>query len=143
MNLEPPLKRLRPTKLNPNTCILCNTYLPTRKGSDYKTVVRNPTIASFSALFDAAKKRKDDVHDRILSFKYDILSGKIPIAFHKSCRASYTSKSNLQYVRCADDPRPASCLESTIPCVTREDTSSFSIRRDYFMCGNVYQKGRN
>lgn len=104
MNLEPPAKRPRPTKLNSDTCVLCNKPLPTGKGSDYKTVVRNPTIAGLNALFDAAEKRKDEVYDRMFTLKEEMFSANIQVAFHKSCRASYTSKSNLQYLHPGDDP---------------------------------------
>ena len=76
---------------------MCNKQLLGR-GKDAANIVQNPTGDGHKVLFSPTELHKDDVYDRLLPFKDDILGGKVYVSHHKSCCSGYVSKSNLKHV---------------------------------------------
>ena len=90
--IKPNVKRRK--HFDVSLCVICNENLGSPNDSNF---VNNPTSEGLSSLIEACKIRADDVASFILSVQDDILSKKIKISYHKTCRATYTSKSNLRY----------------------------------------------
>ena len=136
---QPPPKKRR---TQDNLCILCKKRL--NVGSDRRNVVLQPKREGLQTLLDASERRRDNVYDAIFPVREDILSGEIKIAFHKNCRASYTSQQNLNSVK-NESPQPStSTVSEEAPGsrrLSRAETSAFNIRRDCFVCGKVYKRG--
>ena len=143
MDLQPTAKRLR--HLDSTLCIICNKSLG--KGKESANIVKSPTQDGLKVLFEACEIRKDDVHDRLLPFKDDILQNHMHVSYHKSCRLSYVSKSNLKHVPakhdCDDSQSQPTCSSSSTAGARsgKDITSAFNIRRDCFICGKVWKKG--
>ena len=97
INLEvkpTPPKRLK--SLDIQHCVICSEKFDKRNPD---LIVRNPTKEGLNTLVAASEIRKDEVFHRLQSMKENILNENIQnIAFHKKCRATYTSKSNLKYI---------------------------------------------
>ena len=141
MDLEPTTKRL--CHLDSTLCIICNKKLG--KGKDLASIVKSPTQDGLKMLLDACDIRRDDVHDRLMPFKQDILENTISVSYHKSCRSSYVSKSNLKHIPTSYDCDASQAMSSSSSEHTlhegRDATSAFNIRRDCFICGKVWKKG--
>ena len=88
--LENPPKKCRKS-LDSNLCLLCNK---TVNGNKPDQVVLKPTKEGLATIFSASEIRQDEIFERLQNFKADLLSGDLCIPYHKSCRATYTSKSN-------------------------------------------------
>lgn len=116
---------------NASDCILCFKRL----GKPEKDVTRNPTPQGLTSIFETAELKDDIVHKRLGAYKEDIISLKLKVAYHRSCRASYTSKSHRKTklhdpVECVEeDAYPASKR------LKRDGTQTFDIRTHCFICG--------
>ena len=114
-------------------CIICSELL---EGSSRGPSVKKPTSDGLRAVLDAACQRKDEVHELLSPVRDDILSFHCRVSFHKSCRAKYTSKTNLQYV--GSEPGPSCNVEATATearRLSRQGTIGFNIREHCFICG--------
>ena len=61
------------------------------------------------------------------------------MSYHKSCRAQYTSKTNVSHQTEKSEPPGPSASSSQPRRLSREDTGSFNIREQCFICG-YYEK---
>lgn len=105
-------------------------------------VVKQPTPGGLNAIINACQLRKDYVYETLWPIRDDILNLNIKVAFHKSCRTKYTSKSNLPKSDCADHEQQCGASVSTQPSrLSRTETSGFDIQRDCFICGKTKNKG--
>ena len=95
---------------NASDCILCFKLL----GKPDKDVTRNPAPQGLTSIFAAGELKDDIVHKRLGVYKEDTISVKLKVAYHRSCRATYTSKSHRKTklhdpVECVEeDASPAS-----------------------------------
>ena len=138
MEVEPPPKKSKLHPPNTGECIFCLCKLDGRK-SQVKTTEGLQTI------LNACEIRKDHVCVRLLPFKTDLLSGTVAIACHRACRAAYTSTTNLKHVENTSSSCTVTVTEPVTPPPTpeshtkakqtRDETSSFNIRQDCFICG--------
>lgn len=131
---HPPQKK--PRTFDPNICVIC--FKPLQQGKKSSTAVKSPTLEGLQSILNAAEQRRDEVHEYLSPHKDDIISMSQFVSYHKLCRASYTSKTNvkgaqsktsLQFEGQTDEVQVSSRRMS------REDTTSFNIRRDCFICG--------
>ena len=140
MEVEPPLKKSKLLQPNTGECIFCCCKL-----HEKTSWVKDVTKEGLQTIFNACEIRKDNVCDRLLPFKADLLSGAMEIAYHKACRAAYTSASNLKHVErtgtsctvqelITPPPTPESHTKAR---QTRDETSSFNIRQNCFICGKT------
>ena len=135
MDLESPAAKRR--KLDTDHCIICFKFLNPKKD----LVVKNPTPDGLNAILKACQHRKDNVYETLWPIQQDILSLKLKVGFHKSCRAKYTSKSNLPKhanPNSSDaDPRatPENSEPTTHERISRCTTGGFDIRKACFICG--------
>lgn len=136
---EPPPKKPR---TQGTACIICDKRLDVE--ADRRNIVLQPKLEGLQTLLAASEKRKDSFYAKIFSIRDDILSGEIKIAFHRTCRASYTSEQNLKFVK-TESPKPSSSAASEEAQgsrrLSRAETSTFDISRDCFVCDKVYKKG--
>ena len=120
-------------------CVICNKLLSEEKA------VLHPTEQGISTLLDAAEIRQDAIHERISKSRNGIMDGTVKIAFHKSCRASYTAKHNLQLASRKKQSNPSTSTtekENIDPlrrCL-RAYTPEFCIRTQCFICGSSYKR---
>jgi hypothetical protein len=124
---EPPPKRHCSSK-----CIICLKKLT-------GPVVKNPSETGLLSLFQACEVRGDDVAQRILPIKDQILAREYPVSFHKACRGTYTSKSNLKYAGNVSEAATGCSSNSDPPArLTRglSSSSKFNIRSQCFICGS-------
>ena len=139
MSLPPPQKK---RKMQSTLCIICNDHLHVEAARD--NIVLNPTDKGIHSLLTASEKRKDTVYDTIFPIREGILSGEIKIVFHKSCRATYTSKHNLNFVK-NKSPEPSTSKGSDMAensrILSQADTSAFDIKRDCFVCDKPNKRG--
>ena len=89
---EPPEKKQK--TLYSNTCIVCFGLL--KKQQKSKPFVNNPKYEGLKVILDAANERKDELHDYFSPHREDILTKVVFVTYHVSCRASYTSKTNIK-----------------------------------------------
>lgn len=130
MDLEAPLVKRR--KIDTDHCIICFKPLNTKK----EDIIKNPTFNGLNAIFKASQIRKDDVYESIWPLQQDILSLDLKVSFHKSCRAKYTSKSNLATFHPDDSDQQSCTSAATEPTrVSRNETAGFDIRNNCFICG--------
>ncbi len=131
----PPKKKIKSTN-----CVICNKLL------SWEKAIKDPTQQDIRTLLDAAQLRQDDVYERLLPNHDDILNGSIRIAFHKSCRSSYTAKHNVQL---AVRKRKTEASPSTNhnpdsdphnKRYLRVDTPDSHIRIQCFICGSSYKR---
>lgn len=125
------------TRIKSCNCVICDRPL-----SD-EPATKNPTERGIRTLLDVAQVRQDTVHERLSSSRDDILAGNVQIAFHRSCRASYTTKRNVQLVAGQGDsgPKP-STSQGADSCkrLKRTDTQHFNIRNQCFVCAKSYRR---
>ena len=128
MDLKAPSAKRR--KVSADHCIICFKTLNHKK----EPVVKNPTSEGLNAILKTSELKKDDVYETLWPLQHDILNFTLKVAFHKSCRAKYTSKSNLdKFHSRSGDQQPSS---STIPSrLSRSETGGFDIRNECFICG--------
>ena len=122
-------------------CIICLKKLTGH-------IVKSPSETGLLSLIHACEVRGDDVAKRILPIKDQILARDYPISFHKACRSTYASKSNLKYAEKA----PGSATEGTSDSISNTDetparltrgllaSSQFDIRSQCFICGKSSQR---
>ena len=138
MNSRPPKKR----RTQEDVCIICDNHLDVK--AHRRNIVLQPQREGLQTLLNASEKRRDSVYDAIFPIGEDILSGETKIAFHKNCRASYTSLQNLNFVK-NESPQPSTSTASEEAQgsrrLCRKETSAFDIKRDCFVCGKVYRRG--
>ena len=128
---EPQTKRLRFFKIA--HCIICSDLLPDSKRGP---AVKNPTVERLRSVLNAAELRHDDIYQQILPHREDILTLQFKVSYHKSCRAQYISKTNIsRQTEESESPGP-SASSSQPRRLSREDTSSFNIREQCFICGS-------
>lgn len=139
MDIQPPAKKQRTASLDSNKCALCQKPLDFK--GRHQDFTRNPTSDGLKTLFAALEIRKDEASQRLLPFKEDILLGKVKIAFHRTCRATITSKHNLKSSSEVDNEETNNQTSSSIPRLTREENAGFRIRQDCFICGRSKKKG--
>lgn len=137
---HPPLKKRRTQE---DVCIICNNRLDVK--ADRRNIVLQPKRDGLQTLLNASEKRKDSVYDVIFPMREDILSGVTKIAFHKNCRASYTSLQNLNFVK--NESPQSSTFAASVEAegsrrLNRAATLTFDIKRDCFVCGKVYKRGQ-
>ena len=77
--------------LNETLCSLCEKPLQGDKNNPH---VRNPTLEGLKTLLKDAQERGDEVHKRLSPHSDDILSFRLKVSYHRSCRANYCSSSN-------------------------------------------------
>ena len=126
-----------------NNCLICDKSLFNCTPCDF---VKFPTKQGILSIFKASEVYRDDVYERILAKKDDILGKKFPVFFHNSCRSSYTSSTNLlrfkeKSVVCSVGSNiPSTSLATQQATYTRShssNTSDFSIRTHCIICGNI------
>lgn len=118
--------------LNSKNCIICSKPLI----QEQRPYVNNPTYEGLKKVIDCAELRDDEVHKRVSPHKEDILGFKIQVSYHKLCRASYASKTNIKGPDATRNQSEASSTPATLSGrLSREDTISFNVRRDCFICG--------
>ena len=128
---EPQTKRRR--SLDIAHCVICSDVL---QGSNHGPAVKNPTVEGLRSVLNAAELRQDDIYQQIWPHREDILTLQFKVSYHKSCRAKYTSKTNVsRQTEKSESPAP-SASSSQPRRLTREDTSSFNIREQCFICGS-------
>lgn len=147
MNIEPESKHLKSGVPDSSNCALCLKKLEHKGRQGH--FVRNPIAEGLQTLFAALEIRKDEAFHRLVPFKDDIFAGRMNIAFHKSCRATYTSKSNLlQYMGPGGEDNRDETSTKTVslgasqagtPRLCRDDL--FNIRRDCFICSKSHKRG--
>jgi hypothetical protein len=101
-------------------CVICSEVL---EGSNKGPAVKNPTEEGLRSVMNAAELE-------------DILSLQFNVSYHKSCRAQYTSKTNITYQTEKSQFPAASACSPQPRRLSREDTSSFNIREQCFICGS-------
>jgi len=138
MDLQPPTKK---KKIDCNLCIFCSRKLDTTKKS-CKTVVNNPTHDGLVAIFNACDTRRDAVYESLWPLRDEVLNFELKIRFHKTCRASYTSVTNQKFSQSNLTPITSSSPDSVIieTGAKRDETSSFDVRRDCFVCAKTSNK---
>lgn len=111
-------------------CFICGKSITTPDNN----IVRNPRTQGLLTLITAAEKRLDKCGKRILQHKEEILSGKIKIVFHASCRKSYTSIQNTKIVSCnKDNIKPSFSAKS-------RNVNVFDIRNMCLICNKSGRK---
>ncbi len=119
--------------LDPKLCIICGTHF--EKGKKKETYVQNPTVEGLQRILTFAQQRDDDVHKTLAPYTDDILSSKIKVSYHVSCRVNYCSKTKIS------EQQQVANVESESTSAPRKlsgaDTTSFKIRRDCFICGKA------
>ena len=90
------------TPLDEKLCFICEKPLQGDKKNPY---IKNPTLEGLKTILKVAQERGDEVHKRVSPHSDDILSFKLKVSYHKSCRASYSSSSN--YTPAASEQEPA------------------------------------
>lgn len=108
-----------------------------KKGRNKIHYVKNPTAEGLQRILNVAQQRDDDVHKTLSPYTDDILSFKIKVSYHRSCRANYSSKTNIseqQVANVESESIPASVSSRRL---SRVDTLSFDIRRHCFICGRA------
>ena len=115
-----------------NKCMICFKPL----GNITNNFIIIPTPAGVLAVIKASEVRKDDVYDRLWDKQEEILTLKCKVFFHKSCRASYTSKSNIKRKQPSTEHEDIYYTDSQeSKRIRRCDTMSFDIRSHCFICG--------
>ena len=127
MDLDQPSSSNKQT-LDNKHCILCFKLL----GKNENNITRNPTTQGLTSILQTAKLKNDDVFHRLSFIEDDILNLKVKVAYHRSCRASYTSKSNLKTKQIVTEPINA---PSEPKRLKRDLSQHFNIRTDCFICG--------
>ena len=126
-------------KIKASNCVICNKPL-----SEGKAIV-DPTEQGIRTLLDAAQVRQDAVYEKLSPSHDSILAGTVKTAFHKSCRASYAAKRNVQLAasKTVSEPSPSTSQNQNPDlnkrCL-RADTSNFNIRSQCFICGSSYKR---
>lgn len=131
---EPPAKKVK--TLDTSLCIICKKKLYSKDNSE--PVVKNPTIEGLNSILKYADQKKDDVFELLSPHKEAVLSKKIQVSFHKSCRAKYTSKTNLMHVMkpYEDVSQKNEQLPSVRESSRRSGSVAFDIRKNCFICGD-------
>ncbi len=84
--------------------------------------------------------RQDAIHERLSQSRDGIMDITIKIAFHKSCRASYTARHNVHLASWQKESEPLPSTTQTVntdpPTCSRADTPEFNIRTQCFICGS-------
>ena len=133
---EHPRKRLK--FLDPNHCLICSKTLDLNKPEH---LVLKPTKEGLRTILSASEIRKDDVFHGLQQCTDELLSGELCIPYHKSCRSSYTSKSNLKHVDTVIQSTSHNDIECTSAGPSRSSRDeNFNIRRDCFLCGKAYKR---
>ena len=79
--------------LYPNLCIICGTGL--EKGKKQEPCVKKPRAEGLQRILHVAQQRDDDVNKTLSPYIDNILSFKIMVSYLVSCRANYSSKTNI------------------------------------------------
>ncbi len=79
--------------LDPKLCIICGKHF--EKGKKKDPYVQNPTVEGLQRILTLAQQRDDDVHKTLAPYTDDILSSKIKVSYHVSCRANYCSNTKI------------------------------------------------
>jgi len=98
---EPQTKRRR--SLDIAHCVICSDLL---QGSNQGPAVKNPTVEGLRSVLNAAELRQDDIYQQIWPHREDILTLQFKVSYHKSCRAQYTSKTNVSQTEKSESRRP-------------------------------------
>ncbi len=117
--------------LDPKLCIICGKNF--EKGKKKDPYVQNPTVEGLQRILTLAQQR-DDVHKTLAPYTDDILSSKIKVSYHVSCRANYCSKTKISEQQQVANVESEST--SAPRRLSRADTT-FKIRRDCFICGKA------
>ncbi len=119
--------------LDPKLCIICGKHF--EKGKKKDPYVQNPTVEGLQRILTLAQQRDDDVHKTLAPYTDDILSSKIKVSYHVSCRANYCSNTKISEQQQVANVESEST--SAPRRLSRADTTSFKIRRDCFICGKA------
>jgi len=119
--------------LDPKLCIICGKHF--EKGKKKDPYVQSPTVEGLQRILTLAQQRDDDVHKTLAPYTDDILSSKIKVSYHVSCRANYCSKTKISEQQQVENVESEST--SAPRRLSRADTTSFKIRRDCFICGKA------
>ncbi len=111
--------------LDPKLCIICGKHF--EKGKKKDPYVQNPTVEGLQHILTLAQQRDDDVHKTLAPYTDDILSSKIKVSYHVSCRANYCSKTKISEQQQVANVESEST--SAPRRLSRADTTSFKIRR--------------
>ena len=99
-----------------------------------------------SNLLGAMNLRNAEVDQLLAPLREEIHNYQCKVSYHKSSQANYISQTIMQYA--ASDPLP-SCIISIISRTDEQgrlswqDTSSFNIREDFFICGSADKSEKN
>ena len=118
--------------LDPKICIICGKNL--EKGKKKEPYVQKPTVEGLQRILTLAQQRDDDVHKTLAPYTDDILSSKIIVSYHVSCRANYCLKTKVSEHEVSNLENESASAPRRL---RRADTTTFDIRRDCFICGKA------
>ncbi len=116
--------------LDEKVCLICESALQGDKNNPH---VKNPTLQGLKTILKAAEERGDEVHKRLSPHSDDILSFKVKVSYHRSCRASYSNAHNYKPMASEQEPAKDQCTSKRL---TRE--TGFDIRTQCFICSQKY-----
>ena len=129
----PPEKKLCLHPISPQFCLICN-----KRFEKKDKTIKSPTVQGLQTICNVAKIRSDDASKRIAAFEQQILAGEIQVSYHKICRASYTSSSQIRS-ECLQNNNVETTATSTRRSISSE-SAAFDIRRDCFICGSCSER---
>ena len=103
----------------------------------------SPDVSRLESLFAACIERNDDVGNKLISYKSDIINCKVTIRYHRNCRSTYTSSHHMKRVPKTHVPisNPSSSTNSgdgPSRCYTRSCVAAtFDCKQNCFICGDV------
>ena len=118
--------------LDPKICIICGKNL--EKGKKKEPYVQKPTVEGLQRILTLAQQRDDDVHKTLAPYTDDILSSKILVSYHVSCRANYCLKTKVSEHEVSNLENESASAPRRL---RRADTTTFDERRDCFICGKA------
>lgn len=122
--------------LDEKVCLLCENALQGHKNNPY---VKNPTLQGLRTILNVAQERDDEVHKRLSPHSDDILSFKVKVSYHRSCRASYSSTHNYTPTTSDQEPPQDQCQSKRLR-LTRD--TGFDIRSQCFICSQCFTCSR-
>ena len=103
----------------------------------------SPDVSRLESLFAACIERNDDVGNKLISYKSDIINCKVTIRYHRNRCSTYTSSHHMKRVPKTHVPisNPSSSTNSgdgPSRCYTRSCVAAtFDWKQNCFICGDV------
>lgn len=131
---EPVRSAIQPQSqtLDEKVCLICGSALQADKNNPH---IKNPTLQGLKTIIKVAEERGDEVHKRISSYSDDILSFKVKVSYHRSCRANYSSSNNYKPMTSDQEPAKDQCKSERL---SRD--AGFDIRTQCFICSQKATK---